>query len=29
MKLILKIWRQENAESKGKMVSYEIDQCVS
>ena len=25
MKLILKIWRQENAESKGKMVSYEID----
>ena len=25
MKLILKIWRQENTESKGKMVSYEID----
>ncbi len=25
MKLTLKIWRQENAESKGKMVSYEID----
>lgn len=25
MKLILKIWRQENAESKGKMVSYGID----
>ena len=25
MKLKLKIWRQENAESKGKMVSYEID----
>lgn len=25
MKLILKIWRQENADSKGKMVSYEID----
>tara|TARA_B100001094_G_scaffold46657_1_gene41853 strand:- start:1196 stop:1942 length:747 start_codon:yes stop_codon:yes gene_type:complete len=25
MKLTLKIWRQENAESNGKMVSYEID----
>ena len=25
MKLILKIWRQKNSESKGQMVSYEID----
>ena len=25
MKLTLKIWRQENAKSKGKMVSYPID----
>ena len=26
MKLTLKIWRQPNAESKGSMVSYEIDE---
>ena len=26
MKLILKIWRQENANSDGKIVSYEIDE---
>ncbi len=25
MKLTLKIWRQKNSESKGQMVSYEID----
>ena len=25
MKLKLKIWRQKNADSKGKMVDYDID----
>ena len=29
MKLTLKIWRQKNSESKGQMVSYEIDNISS